>query len=133
MAYQDDVRKDELTGGILDRAVEVHTELGSDQSESTYRNALEFALDEDGFDVETEHPFAVTYRDREVGEGRADMLVDGAVVLELKVVRAIRQTHFQQLARTVRQVPVTRGLLLNFGQATLEVRRYVNNFDPDDD
>lgn len=130
MAFQRDVQSDKLTDNILERAVAVHREMGPNHREKTYRDALEYALEEDDFEVESEVGFPIRFREHEVARGCADLVVEEEVVLELKVVRRMIEEHFQQLARNVRNHGATRGLLINFGQATLEVRRYVDGYEP---
>jgi GxxExxY protein len=129
MGYQPDVKHDDLTDDILNRAIEVHRELGPNQRESTYRNALGMALEEDGFEVDLEVDFAISFRDRDVGKVTVDMLVDGEVILELKVVNQTTDQHLDQLGRGVRNSNATRGLLLNFGRPTLDIRRYVDGYE----
>ena len=127
MSTQFDASNDELTERILGVAIDVHRELGSAESEATYKKALEIGLDDEGLDVSVEHAFEQTYRGEAVSTGFIDILVEEQVVLELKSVKRTTRAHFNQLGRNVQAVNATRGLLLNFGEPTLGITRYINS------
>ena len=125
MTNAPDASNDELTGNIIGVAIEVHGELGRHEEESTYRTALAMGLRDEGFQVDVEYGFDLRYRGKPVGTGAADLLVEDEVVLELKAVRSTTEEHFRQLGRNVVACGASRGLLLNFGEATLGIRRYI--------
>ena len=126
MAFRQDVATDSLTYDIIGCAIEVHKELGPHQPEHIYRDGLCVVLEDEGFKVEQEHQVEITIRGKKVGSGFVDILVEGEVALELKVVKRTTEDHFNQLGRNVRAAGATRGLLLNFGESTLSTRRWIN-------
>jgi len=125
MTRPPDASDDALTDRILGRAVEVHRRLGRHQPERMYRDGLAAGLEEEELAVETEAEFDIEMYDKRIGTAHVDLLVERAVALELKAVRSTNDDHFWQLARNVRASPANRGLLLNFGASTLDIRRYV--------
>ncbi len=106
----------DLTGHILKVYFEVFNELGHGFLESVYENAMAVALRQDGLNVATQQEIAVWFRDVRVGDFRADMIVDGKVILKLKAARALEPIHQAQLLNYLRATRIEVGLLLNFGE-----------------
>src|SRR5690348_15678343 len=119
---------DQLTGTILEAAFEVSNELGIGFVESVYEGALFIALDTRGLRVERQAPIKVNFRDQMVGHFYADLLVEGAVILELKAVRGLAPEHQAQVLNYLRATGRPVGMLLNFGVPKLEYRRFDNKF-----
>jgi len=105
----------ELTEKIIGSFYDVYNELGHGFLESVYQQALTVALNAAGMKVEREVPISVRFRGHTVGDFRADLLVEGCVLLELKAARSIDQAHEKQLLNYLRATDVEVGLLLNFG------------------
>ena len=84
-----------LTGPIIGAAVAVHRELGPGFLESVYESALALELELRGIPVARQVSFPITYRDRQVGEHRLDLLVSEQVIVELKAVRDIAGPVFR--------------------------------------
>ena len=105
----------ELTDKIIGVFYDVYNELGHGFLESVYEAAMAIALAETGLDVERQHPIPVWFRGQQVGDFRADVLVQKAVILELKAGRALEPSHEAQLLNYLRATPIEVGLLLNFG------------------
>jgi GxxExxY protein len=108
-----------LTDSIIAAAVEVHRALGPGFVEQIYENALVVELASRGHTVERQVGFDVTYRSQLVGHHRADILVDGQIILELKSVEALGAVHAAQLRSTLKAAGKHVGLVLNFNQDTL--------------
>jgi len=83
--------------------------------ESVYEQALAIALAQAGMKVERQVAVAVWFRGQQIGDFRADMVVDRSVLLELKAARTIDQAHEKQLLNYLRATDIEVGLLLNFG------------------
>ena len=117
-----------MTEKIIAAGIEVHRALGPGFMERIYENALVIELEARGHQVKRQVRFAVAYRGQEVGEHRADLLVDEKIVVELKSVEAIAAVHAAQLRSTLKAAGKQVGLLMNFNQATLTsgVRRVIN-------
>ena len=113
-----------LTQTIIGRFYEVYNELGFGFVESVYESALSIALKEAGLTCSRQVPIPVWYRGRQIGDFRADMLVESAVIVELKAVRALDGSHESQLLNYLRATSIEVGLLLNFGSKP-QVKRLV--------
>jgi GxxExxY protein len=112
----------ELTRKIVGVFLQVYGELGYGFLESVYRSAMAIALTEAGLVVESEVKLHAHFRGRSIETFRADMLVEGAVLVELKAARAIDSAHIAQLLHYLRCTVLEIGLILNFG-FTPKVRR----------
>jgi GxxExxY protein len=119
-----DYKHVELTRRIIGVFFQVYGELGYGFLKSVYRSAMTVALTEVGLDVEPEVELHARFRGRSIGTFRADLLVQGAVLVELKAARAIDSAHIAQLLNYLRCTVIEIGLLLNFGP-TPKVRRLV--------
>jgi GxxExxY protein len=105
----------ELTRRIIGVFYDVYNELGHGFLESVYEAAMLIALREAGLKAETQVPIAVYFRGNRVGDFRADLMVENAVLLELKAARAPDPSHEAQLLNYLRATEIEVGLLLNFG------------------
>ena len=112
----------ELSEAIIGVFYEVYNELGYGFLESVYRNSLQLALLAKGLRVETEVAVPVFFRGRNVGDFRADVVVNGCVLLELKTAEAISIAHEAQLLNYLSATKLEVGLILNFGPKA-QVRR----------
>jgi GxxExxY protein len=114
----------EITRQIIGVCFEVYRELGFGFLESVYRTAMTLALRDAGLRVESEVVLHAHFRGHTIGTFRVDMLVEGAVLVELKAARAIDSTHVAQLLNYLRCTVLETGLILNFGP-TPKIRRLV--------
>jgi GxxExxY protein len=76
---------------------------------------MRLALLAKGLSVETESPITVFFRGENVGDFRADLLVEGCILLELKTAEAIVKAHEAQLLNYLRSTDLELGLIFNFG------------------
>jgi GxxExxY protein len=112
----------ELTETIIGVFYDVYNELGYGFLESVYRNSLRLALIEKGLLVEQEVPVSVFFRGNNVGDFRADLVVNGMLLLELKTAEKIVPAHESQVINYLRSTALELGLVLNFGPKP-QVRR----------
>ncbi len=105
----------ELTEKILGVFYEVYNELGCGFLEGVYESALSIALTAAGVKIERQVPIPVWFRKIQVGDYRADIVVERVVIVEIKAARALDVTHEAQLLNYLRATSVEIGLLLNFG------------------
>ena len=118
----------EITRRILGCAIEVHRELGPGLLESTYRTCLVKQLLMDGLYVEEEVGIPIQYKGQFVESSyRADLIVDRAVLLELKALERLLPIHEAQTLTYLKHSRLRVGLLINFNVTSLMkgVRRYV--------
>jgi iron complex transport system substrate-binding protein len=94
---------DEITGVIVDVAVKLHRDLGSDLFESVYEVALAAMLERRGLRVERQAPISFAYEGIRFEHGvRADLVVEDSVLIELKVVDKILSAHRRQVLTYLR-------------------------------
>lgn len=121
---------EELARLAVDGGLKVHKELGPGLLESVYEAVLAVNLARSGLTVERQKPVNIEYEGMILGEGfRADLLVDGRLIIELKSIERLSPLHGKQLLTYLRLLNQPLGLLMNFGAATFRegVRRIVNN------
>jgi len=115
----------DLTYAIIGAAMEVHRILGPGFLESVYEEALAHESDLRGIPYQRQARLAVRYKEIVAGEFRADFLVDGKVVVELKAIKALTEGDEAQLLNYLKGTAYRVGLLLNFGAPSLEHKRRV--------
>lgn len=98
--------------------------------ETVYRNALCLELADVSLKFEIEQDLTVHFRDRIVGSYRADLIVDDELLVEIKAVQAIRPAHEVQLVNDLTATSLETGLLLNFGNASLQFKRRTRTLRP---
>lgn len=123
---------EELTAKILEACFEVSNELGAGYLESVYENALFVALVQRGIQVERQVSLKVTFRNVIVGDFKADIIVEGKVLLELKAVDALVKEHYAQLLNYLKTTGIKVGMVINFGTPRLQYRRFDNRFESDE-
>ena len=115
----------DLTYAIIGAAMEVHRTLGFGYLESVYEEALAHEFDLRDIDYVRQAQLAVRYKEIVAGEFRADFLVAGKVVVELKAIKALTAGNEAQLFNYLKGTGYRVGLLLNFGAPSLEYKRRV--------
>ena len=116
-----------LTEQIINAAFEVLNALGTGFLEKVYENALFIELKQRSIQVEQQVPIRVYYKENVAGEYYADLLVEDALVIELKVVGQITGIHEAQLLNYLKATKMKIGLILNFSKPKLEIKRLVND------
>jgi len=116
---------DVLTERIIGCAYGVSNGLGAGFLEKVYENALRIELQRSGLAVRQQHPVPVLWRGEVVGDYFADLLVESAVIVELKAAKALDEIHLAQCLNYLRATGLPLCLLLNFGLPTVEVKRVV--------
>lgn len=115
----------ELSGKIIGTAMTVLNELRPGLDEKLYENAMVIELREQGHVVEQQRRFPVHYRGHLVGTLVPDMIVDGLVIADPKVVSAFNDNHIAQMLGYLVTTGLDLALLLNFKYAKLEWKRVV--------
>ena len=119
---------DALSGQVIGAVFEVSNLLGAGFLEKVYRRALLAEPRLRGIRAVTEASFAVTYKGQSVGEYFADLLVEDALVVELKCVDRLANEHTAQCLNYLRASGLTLCLLVNFQRPKVEWKRIVHNF-----
>ncbi len=119
---------------LIEAAIESHRQLGPGLLESVYETVLAYELTARGLLVKRQVPIPVSYKGLQFDEGfRADIILAGIVVVELKSVEALHAVHRKQLQTYLRLTGLKLGYLLNFGAALMKdgIVRAVNGLDED--
>lgn len=116
----------ELSRQVIGCAFTVLNGLGAGFLERVYENALAHELRKAGLAVEQQHGITVTYDGIVVGEYVVDLMVEQALVVELKAAEALDRAHHAQCINYLKAADRRLGLLLNFGNPRLEIRRVAN-------
>ena len=114
---------DPLIERVIGAAIRVHTELGPGFLESLYEEALGIELRALGIQFERQKPVPIFYRAQPIGQHRVDLLIENAVVVELKATTALEKVHFAVLRSYLKALGLTDGLLLNFAMTRLTIKR----------
>lgn len=117
----------DLTDQILKTFYDVYNELGYGFLEKVYQNALYLELKNRGFYVEAQKQIKVYYKNAQVGEYYADLLVNDLVILELKATDGLVKEFEYQLINYLRATNIEVGLLLNFGEKPAFKRKVFDN------
>jgi GxxExxY protein len=120
-----------ITGAIINVAIDVHRSLGPGLLESVYEAEFAHELRKRGLQVETQVPIPVVWDGVQLDLGfRADLVVNRAVVTEIKSVELINPVHKKQLQSYLKLMDVRVGLLINFNVEVLKsgIVRVVNRF-----
>ncbi|MDB5210156.1 MAG: hypothetical protein JWQ30_983 [Sediminibacterium sp.] len=115
---------------ILDACIKIHNELGPGLFESVYEQVLTYELIKRSFDVQRQKPIPVIYDGINFEDGfRADLLVQGLVIVEIKSIDQLVPVHFKQIHTYLKLSGVRNGVLVNFNVNLLKdgfFRRFNN-------
>lgn len=119
---------------IVDCAVDLHRNLGPGLLETVYEVTLARALERRGLAVQRQVVVPIEYQGEAFNEGfRADLIVEGMVIVELKSIERVAPAHKKQLLTYLRLTGLKLGYLLNFGEALMRdgITRTINgSIDP---
>jgi len=120
-------KEERLTKDIIGLAMKVHRELGPGFKENIYHKAMLNILSENKHAIQTEKSFKVYLNKKEIGSFRIDIMVDSKVIIEVKALGGKMPQIFQsQLVSYLKASGLEVGLLLNFGNPSLEFKRIVH-------
>ena len=123
-ADQHGLKHADLTEKVIGIFFSIYNELGHGFLESVYEQAFSVALAENGIFFQRQVAVPVWFHRQKIGDFRADLLVDGKVIVELKTGREIDPAWEKQLLNYLRATEIEVGLLFNFGPSA-QFRRYV--------
>jgi len=116
----------ELTGKIINAAMEVHKILGPGYQEIIYHRALIIALNEKKIKCDTEKEYKIKFKNKILGIYKLDLIANDCVLLELKAVTGEMPEVFKaQVISYLKASGLEVALLINFGNESLDVRRLV--------
>ena len=118
--------EDPDTYAIIGAAMEVHNVLGQGFLESVYGEALVVELNARNIPFRRELPLSVTYKGAALPcQFKADFICFDRVLLELKALTRLSGTESAQVLNYLKATRINKGLLINFGAAKLEYKRFV--------
>lgn len=121
------LKHESITDEILASFYAFYNALGYGFLEKVYQNALFLELQHRGLKIEAQKKIAVYFRDRQVGEYYADIIVENKVIIELKAEVTLHPAHDKQLRNYLKATNIEVGLLLNFGEKPQFRRNYFEN------
>ena len=125
--HADSARLNVLSGQVIGCAFRVMNALGVVFLEKIYENGLAHELRKAGLKVEQQHGMTVMYDGAKLGEYIVDLLVEDTLLVELKVARALDDSHRLQCVNYLKATGLQLCLLLNFGRQRLEIKHVANN------
>ena len=126
------MNENQIAKEVVDASVKIHTKLGPGLLECVYEAVLARELERRGLRVERQVPIPIEYNDLLFDEGfRADIIVEGKVILELKSVEQLAKVHHKQLFTYLKLADKRLGLLLNFGADLMKegIKRIANGME----
>ena len=111
----------EITQAVIASAISVHRELGPGLLESVYETCLAYELTERGHGIELQKEIPLIYRNIKFQSGfRADLIVNGRVLTELKSIDQLLPVHYAQVITYLKLTGIRTGLLINFNVPLLK-------------
>lgn len=121
----------ELTEKIIGCAYKVYNRMGYGFLESVYEKCLLIELRKAGLSAVSQRPITVFYDKEVVGEFFVDIIVQDKIILELKSVRRIIRAHEVQIVNYLVATEKPVGLIINFGETKVEIKRKIKVLDED--
>src|SRR5262245_55010209 len=118
-----DLQYKDITEKIIGAAMKVHASLGNGFQEVIYQRALAIEMKQDGLRFQREHNMKIYYRNEEIGERRVDFFVEEKIMVELKAITQLENVHLAQAKNYLEAYNMEVGLLINFGNISLEFKR----------
>ena len=116
----------ELCDTVRETSFAIHKYHRNGHLEKVYENALAYRLAKQGLTVRQQHPLTVFDEDGTIlGEYFADLFVEDCLIVELKACRATTDEHIAQILGYLKSSRIETGLLINFGSAKLQVKKYL--------
>jgi GxxExxY protein len=113
----------ELTGKIIGCAMEVHRYFGNGFQEVIYQRALEIEMREQGLSFSREFEMNIIYKGMKIGTRRVDFFVEEKIMVELKAIVQLEDVHLAQAINYLEAYQMDIGLLINFGNTSLQFKR----------
>jgi len=125
------MKYEELTRKIIGCAYRIYNTMGFGFLESVYEKCLLIELEKAGLNAQAQQPIEVFYENQLVGNFFADIIVEDVVILELKSARQLAKAHEVQLVNYLTATGTDVGLLINFGESKVDVKRKVRKLPED--
>lgn len=120
------MKYEDITSRIIKCAMNVHTILGNGFQEVIYQRALEIEFQLDGLEYKREMEMPIFYKDTQIGTRRVDFFVENLIMVELKAIIELEYVHLAQALNYLEAYNMEVGLLINFGNTSLQFKRLHN-------
>ena len=117
----------DITEKVIGCAMQVHKILGNGFQEAIYQRCLAIEFDNIGIEFQREVEMPIFYKDVEVGKRRVDFLVKDRVLVELKAIKELDDSHKAQIINYLEAFRLEIGLLINFGEKSLKFKRFIKS------
>lgn len=123
----EDLKHKDITEKIIGASFEVHKFLGNGFQEVIYQRALAYEMSKAGLEFAREIEQDIYYKDLDepIGTRRADFVVEGKVLVELKALIKLEDVHLAQVLNYLKAYRLEVGLLINFGAKSMEFKRLI--------
>ena len=106
--------------------MKVDSSLGSGFQEKIYQRALAIEMEKQGLGFTREHEMTIFYEGVDIGTRRVDFFVETNIMVEIKAVSELRDAHLAQAINYLEAYNLEIGLLINFGENSLNFKRLTN-------
>lgn len=115
----------DLTEKIIGCAMRVHSFFGMGFPETVNKRALMIELDKLGINYKSEEERNIYYEGRQISKRRLDLIVEGKVLVELKAIKDVDKSYWNQILNYLKVFDLAVGLHLNFGAESLQFKRFI--------
>jgi len=126
MIINEQYKYSELTSKVIGCAMTVHKVLGNGFQEVIYQRALDIEMEMAGIRFKREFEMPIYYREKQIGTRRVDFFVEGVISVEIKAITKLEDIHFAQAINYLEAYNIEIGLLINFGETSLNFKRLSN-------
>lgn len=126
MIVNENYKYSDLTSKIIKCAMTIHSALGNGFQEVIYQRALAIELRDAGINYSREFEMPIYYKQIHIGTRRVDFLVEKVISVELKAKTKLEDIHFNQAINYLEAYNLEIGLLINFGENSLNFKRLTN-------
>ena len=117
---------EEITGKIIGYAMKVHSVMGYGFQEVIYQRCMAIEMHDNNINFMREYEMPIYYESQQVGTRRVDFFVENKIMVELKAISTLEDAHIAQAINYLEAYNAEVGLLLNFGNKSLEYKRLYN-------
>lgn len=121
------MKERDLTHKIIGSAIEVHNHLGNGFQEVVYQRALAIEMNLKNISFVREQEMSLKYKGYDIGTRRVDFFVEDKIMVEIKATTKLEDVHLAQAMNYLEAYNLEIGLLINFGNKSLEFKRVHNN------
>jgi GxxExxY protein len=123
---ESDLLYTEMTHAIIGAAMETHKILGAGFLESVYEESLAYEFELNEIKFQRQEPIDVVYKNKVVKQFICDFIVENKILVEIKAVKKMSEIEYAQIINYLKATGIKVGLLINFGSASLEYKRFMN-------